>query len=152
LRRLGGLLGTGGLLLLGIDLKKDEARMLRAYNGARGLFAAFNLNLLTRINRELDGDFDLAAFRHEARYAAGAGRIEIYLIARRDCAFHAAGRTLRFQAGDTVHMENSYKYTVGEFQALAGQVGWSPLRAWSDDERLFSIHLLQRAEAGGSAA
>jgi dimethylhistidine N-methyltransferase len=150
LRRLGGMLGEGSLLLLGVDVKKDEARLLRAYNGAQGLFAAFNLNMLTRINRELDGDFDLAAFRHEARYAAGPGRIEVYLVARDDCAFQAAGRTFRFVRGETIHMENSYKYSVEEFQALAGQVGWSPLRAWSDE--LFSIHLLQRAAAGASAA
>jgi uncharacterized SAM-dependent methyltransferase len=142
LRRLAGLLGTSGLLLVGVDLRKDEARLLRAYNGCGGLMAAFNLNLVTRINRELGGDFDPAAFHHEARWVAADGRIEIFLVARRACAFRAAGRLFRFEEGERIHMENSHKYEVAQFQAAASASGWRPLRAWVDEARLFSVNLL----------
>jgi dimethylhistidine N-methyltransferase len=144
LRRLGPLLGARGLLLLGVDLPKDPERLRRAYNGCGGLMAAFNLNLLTRINRELDGNFDATAFRHEAAWVPAEERIEIHLVARRTCAFQAAGRCFRFVEGERIHMENSHKFGVARFQSIAQSAGWHALRAWVDEGQLFSIHLLAR--------
>jgi uncharacterized SAM-dependent methyltransferase len=105
--------------------------------------AAFNLNLLTRINRELDGSIDVAAFRHEAIYDPRQGRIEMHLISLRDHSATIAGRRFRFREGESIHTENSYKYTVDEFQDLAVKAGWHPENVWTDDARQFSVHLLE---------
>ena len=104
--------------------------------------AAFNLNLLARINRELEGSFDLDGFRHEAIYNARDGRIEMHLISRRAQDVTAAGRTFRFRAGETIHTENSYKYSVRQFQDLARSSGWRPRHVWTDKANLFSVHAL----------
>jgi dimethylhistidine N-methyltransferase len=137
-------LGPGGALLVGVDLKKDPERLHAAYNDAQGVTAAFNLNLLARINRELGADFDLAAFRHAAFYNAAAGRVEMHLESlARQCA-SVAGRRFEFAAGERIHTENSYKYTVAEFQQLATQAGFHPRRVWTDPEALFSVHYLTR--------
>src|SRR5262249_30714768 len=130
----------GGRLIVGVDLKKDARRLHMAYNDAQGVTAAFNLNLLARINRELAGSFDLGAFRHEVVYNPRAGRIEMYLKSTRQQAVSILGRRFSFAAGERIHTENSCKYTVGEFQALAGSAGWQPGRVWTDEDRLFSVH------------
>ena len=135
-------LSPGGRLIVGVDLKKDLRTLLPAYNDAAGVTAAFNLNLLARINRELEGSFDLDGFRHEAIYNARDGRIEMHLISRRAQDVTAAGRTFRFRAGETIHTENSYKYSVRQFQDLARSSGWRPRHVWTDKANRFSVHAL----------
>ena len=135
-------LSPGGRLIVGVDLKKDLRTLLPAYNDAAGVTAAFNLNLLARINRELEGSFDLDGFRHEAIYNARDGRIEMHLISRRAQDVTAAGRTFRFRAGETIHTENSYKYSVRQFQDLARSSGWRPMHVWTDKANRFSVHAL----------
>ena len=137
------LLGKGSTFLLGVDLKKPASILLPAYNDARGITAAFNLNLLSRINRELGGTFDPSRFAHDAVWNAKAGRIELYLESLADQTAHVLGRGFAFAKGDTIHTENSHKYTVDEFQALARAGGWRPVKAWTDADRLFSLHLLR---------
>lgn len=135
----------GGDMLIGVDLKKDAALLDAAYDDAQGVTAAFNLNLLARINRELGGDFDLAAFAHRAFYNETEGRIEMHLVSARRQHATVAGRTFDFDAGETIHTENSYKYSIAEFQALARCAGFEPLHAWTDADDLFSIHYLSGA-------
>jgi len=142
LRRLGRQLGAGSRLLIGVDLKKSKARLEAAYNDAAGVTAAFNLNLLERINRELDGTFDPQAFAHRAFYNDRLGRIEMHLESLRPQTALVAGFPIRFKAGETIHTEVSYKYTVDEFTSLVRNAGWSKIASWTDDEDLFSIHLL----------
>ena len=141
LRRARMLLGANAGFLVGADLQKDEATLVRAYDDGAGVTAAFNLNLLTRINRELGADFDLAAFRHEAVYNAGAGRIEMHLRALRPQVVTIACERVHFRAGETIHTENSHKYTVEAFRALAQSAGWETQAVWTG-EGLFSLHFL----------
>lgn len=143
LRRVGRHLGDGGKLLIGVDLKKDNAILHAAYNDAQDLTAAFNLNLLERINRELDGDFDIGNFRHHAFFNDRAGRIEMHLVSSRDQQVHVAGRSMSFAAGESLHTENSYKYTIDEFRTLAAESGFVAEQVWTDDQRLFSVHCLR---------
>jgi uncharacterized SAM-dependent methyltransferase len=135
-------LGRDSRLIVGVDLKKDLRRLLAAYNDPAGVTAAFNLNLLARINRELAGAFDLKAFRHHAIYDAHEGRIEMHIVSLEDQTVRALGRQFRLRAGESIHTENSYKYTVQQFQDLARSAGWAPRRAWLDENRLFSVHEL----------
>jgi L-histidine Nalpha-methyltransferase len=143
LSRARGLLGQGSLFLIGVDLKKDLDVLLPAYDDAQGVTADFNLNLLARINRELDGDFDLSCFAHEATYNDAAGRVEIHIVSLSDQQVSVLGRKFRFKQGECIHTENSHKYSVEEFQALATSSGWTPVEAWTDANRLFSLHLLR---------
>lgn len=142
LRRLGRRIGTGGRLLIGVDLKKPRHVLEAAYDDALGVTAAFNLNLLARINRELDGTFDLDRFAHRAFYDAGKGRIEMHLESLDDQTAMVAGVPFHFARGETIHTEVSYKYSVAGFQRLAAGAGWRCVRTWCDAEGLFSIHLL----------
>ncbi len=135
-------LSPGGRLIVGADLKKDARKLVLAYNDAAGVTAAFNLNLLARINRELGGAFDLAAFRHEAIYNPRDGRIEMHLVSTRAQEVAICGRRFRFRAGESIHTENSYKYSIGQFQDLARSAGWQPRRVWTDAGNLFSVHEL----------
>lgn len=135
-------LGPDGRLLIGVDLKKDPRVLHAAYNDAAGVTAAFNMNLLVRINRELGGTFGLDAFRHEAFYNADAGRIEMHLVSLRNQTVRLSGRAFAFAAGETIHTENSYKYSIDEFVALAATAGYRPIGVWTDPARLFSNHLL----------
>ncbi|MGH8620509.1 MAG: L-histidine N(alpha)-methyltransferase [Burkholderiales bacterium] len=136
------LLGRGGGFLIGVDLKKDRGRLDAAYNDARGVTAAFNLNLLARINRELGADFDLSAFRHRAFYDEKSGRIEMHLESAKSQVVTVGGRGIAFRKGETIHTENSYKYSVREFQDLAASAGLAPAECWMDPDRLFSVHYL----------
>lgn len=142
LRGAGQLAGAGGALLIGVDLKKDASRLNAAYNDARGVTAEFNLNLLARINRELGADFDSSAFRHRAFYDERLGRIEMHLQSVKAQTVTIGGRSVRFRAGETVHTENSYKYSVREFQELGAAAGLMPVACWMDAEQLFSVHYL----------
>ena len=145
LRRLRTTLGPRARLLLGADLVKDPARLEAAYDDAAGVTAAFNLNLLRRLNREAGADFDLAAFRHRAVSNEGAGRVEMHLVSLRDQAVHLAGRRIPFAEGETIHTENSHKYRPEGMRALAAAGGWRDLALWTDPERLFSVWLLGAA-------
>ena len=136
---------AGGSLLVGVDLKKDSRILDTAYNDSRGVTAAFNLNLLARINRELGGNFDLDAFEHRAFYSQQYGRVEMHLRSTRQQSARIHGGAFSFSENETIHTENSYKYTIGEFQSVARRAGFSPERVWSDVDRLFSIHYLKAA-------
>ena len=118
----------------------DTARLLAAYDDRAGVTAEFNLNLLHRINREFGGDFDPAAFCHEARYNAAESRIEMHLVSRKNQQVHVAGQRFAFAEGESIHTENSYKYTAESFATLARQGGWQPLAEWRDPDGLFSLH------------
>jgi dimethylhistidine N-methyltransferase len=137
------LLGPGSAFLIGVDLKKPASILVPAYDDAKGVTAAFTLNLLARINRELDGTFDPARFAHEAIYNAKAGRIEIYIKSLAEQIVRVGARAFAFAEGERIHTENSHKYTVAEFQALARACGWQPVKVWTDAADLFSLHLLR---------
>ena len=138
-------LGQGSLLLVGVDLRKDPAQLIPAYDDAAGVTAAFNRNILARLNREADADFDLAEFSHQALWNEAHSRIEMHLVSERPQTVRIAGRRIAFQAGETIHTENSYKWTVPHFTELARRAGWSSLHAWTDKADLFSTHLLEVA-------
>lgn len=143
LRRARRLLGANSAFIVGVDLKKDAATLIRAYDDSVGVTAEFNLNLLRRINRELGADFDLTSFAHLAVYNEAAGRVEMHLRSTRPQTVSIAGHRFRFQAGETIHTENSHKYAVEEFQAMACQAGWTPRAVWTGPDRLFSLHWLE---------
>jgi dimethylhistidine N-methyltransferase len=151
LRRTARLCGPGGGLLLGADLIKDPRIIEAAYNDAQGVTAAFNLNLLARINRELGGDFHLDQFAHRAFYDGTLGRIEMHLVSRSAQSVHVGKETFYFEAGESIHTENSHKYSLAGLRDLAEAGGFETKRIWSDDSRLFSVHYLvvRRADAGG---
>ncbi len=143
LQSIAALVGAGGFLLIGVDLKKDRRILLAAYDDAAGVTARFNLNLLQRINRELGGDFDLDHWRHRALYNEADGRIEMHLVSSCTQTVHLSGRAFEFSEGETIHSENSYKYSIEEFIALATQAGFTVQEVWVDDDRLFSVHLFR---------
>ena len=145
LRVFRAMLSSGGRLIVGVDLKKDVRTLVEAYNDAAGVTAAFNLNLLVRINRELGGNFDVGAFRHDAIYNPREGRIEMHLESLAQQEVMVCGRRIRFKSGERIHTENSYKYSIGQFQDLARSADWQPGRVWTDDEALFSVHELTSA-------
>ncbi|GGF72129.1 dimethylhistidine N-methyltransferase [Azorhizobium oxalatiphilum] len=136
-------LGPGSRLIVGVDLVKDPRLLNAAYNDAAGVTARFNLNLLTRANRELGTDFDPDAFAHRAFFNAPSSRIEMHLVSRSPQAIHLGGRTFPFAAGESLHTESSYKYTPASFAALARSAGWTPEALWTDRDRLFSVHVLR---------
>ena len=138
LRQFRALLGPGAQLLIGMDRVKPVDRLIAAYDDPQGVTAEFDLNLLTRINRELDGDIPVDAFRHEARWNDILSRIEMHLVAVRDVEFSIAGRRFHFARGSSIHTENSHKYGArgGRVLLLAG--GWTPLAEWSDADGDFA--------------
>jgi dimethylhistidine N-methyltransferase len=139
LGRIARLCGPGGGLLIGVDLKK-EARLLEpAYDDRQGVTAAFNLNLLARINRDLGADFDLERFEHRAFYDARHGRIEMHLVSRQAQVVHVGGTPVRFAAGETIRTEYSYKYSREEFARLAQAAGMEVRQVWTDEQGLFSV-------------
>jgi dimethylhistidine N-methyltransferase len=140
LARWAPLLGAGGGALIGVDLKKDPARLNAAYNDTEGVTAAFNLNLLTRFNRELGANFELAEFRHHAFYDEQAGRIEMHLESLRDQSVFIGGRQIVIEALETIRTEISCKYSIAEFQQLGRDAGYIPVRCWTDEEELFAVH------------
>lgn len=136
------MLRVDGRMIVGVDLKKDAQTLVKAYNDSAGVTAAFNLNILARINRELGSAIDVASFRHEAIYDPRLGRIEMHLVSNVEQTIGICGRRFHFFAGERVHTENSYKYTVSEFQELAGRAGWLTGSVWTDAAAQFSIHEL----------
>jgi L-histidine Nalpha-methyltransferase len=135
--------GPGGALLIGVDLTKPRSVLEPAYDDARGVTAEFNRNLLRRANRELGADFDLAAFDHRAFWNASLGRVEMHLVSRRDQVVRIAGRAIPFAKGESIHTENSHKYELAGFAALAAAAGFTVERVWTDDAELFSVQLLR---------
>ena len=142
LRSARDILGQGAQMVIGVDLEKDERVLYEAYNDKAGVTARFNLNVLHRINRELGGNFDLSAFRHRAIYNRERHRIEMHLISRRAQTARVLGRSFSFRAGETIHTENSFKYSLVRFSALARGSGWSPSQCWTDSAGMFSVHAL----------
>ena len=132
--------GRHGAMIVGVDLKKDANVLHAAYNDARGVTAAFNLNLLARINRELGGDFDLRRFAHYAFYEPTAGRIEMHLVSTEKQTVAIGAHRFSFGRGESIHTENSYKYSIAEFQALAAAAGFRCAKVWTDARRWFSVH------------
>jgi dimethylhistidine N-methyltransferase len=143
LRRVRGHVGGVGRAIVGVDLKKDADILVRAYNDSAGVTAAFNLNLLERINRELGGDFDLGRFAHEARWNADSSAIEMHLVSLEAQQATIDGRTIRFTAGETIHTEDSRKYSTDGFKVLAAAAGWRVAHVWTDQEGLFALFGLQ---------
>jgi dimethylhistidine N-methyltransferase len=137
------ILGDGALLVIGVDLEKDEAILRAAYNDAAGVTASFNLNLLVRINRELGGNFDLSGFVHHALYNRERHRIEMHLVSRKAQTVRLLGRNITFRMGESIHTENSYKYSMERFGALARGSGWAVKRSWTDKNSMFSVHALR---------
>jgi dimethylhistidine N-methyltransferase len=140
-------MGAGGAMLAGVDLKKSRDVLEPAYNDAAGVTAEFNLNLLVRLNRELDTDFDLDGFHHQAVWDEEASRIEMRLVSRGAQAVHVAGRTFRLEPGEILVTEYSHKYSQDAFRALAEANGFRVAEVWTDPEGLFSVQLLDVAGA-----
>jgi dimethylhistidine N-methyltransferase len=136
-------LGPAAWLVIGVDLRKDPAILVPAYDDASGVTAAFNLNLLHRLNREAAADFRPERFAHRAIWNEQEGRIEMHLQSLERQTAHLAGKTIRFERGETIHTENSYKHTVEGFRRLARDAGWQPGQVWTDEAGLFSIHALR---------
>jgi dimethylhistidine N-methyltransferase len=133
----------GGSLLIGVDLVKDPALLHAAYNDVAGITADFNLNLWTRANREAGANFDLALWAHSAFYNPPERRIEMHLVSRQAQTVALGGECFEFKEGDSVHTENSYKYSLADFEALAAGAGWRTQAVWTDPKHWFSMHLLQ---------
>tara|TARA_B100000315_G_scaffold257085_1_gene304743 strand:+ start:4213 stop:5193 length:981 start_codon:yes stop_codon:yes gene_type:complete len=142
LERVRHLVGDSGNLLIGVDLKKDTDVLNNAYNDAAGHTAEFNLNLLHRIKHELGGLLDISAFEHDAFYNEDLGRIEMHLTSRLDQSIEIGGQQFNFQKGESIHTENSYKYSIDEFIELAGGSGFGSVKAWTDADDYFSIHYM----------
>ncbi|MCX7283787.1 MAG: L-histidine N(alpha)-methyltransferase [Novosphingobium sp.] len=141
LRSFRATLGEGALLIMGIDTRKNPQLLEAAYDDAAGVTAEFNLNLLARINRELEGTMPLDAFEHRAVWHDGYGRIEMHLVASRDMTFRVAGQAFAMRSGETIHTENSYKYTLAEARLMARASGWEPMAYWTDAAEMFGLHV-----------
>ena len=143
-------LGIGAMLLIGVDRIKDPEVLIRAYDDPQGVTAAFNLNLLHRINRELDADIPVEAFRHKAMWNDGHARIEMHLEATRDIAFTIEGERFAMDSGETIHTENSHKYGPRDARLLLRAGAWTPIAEWTDEENRFAL-ILAEAQPPGTA-
>ena len=143
LRHLGQTLGNGGGLLIGVDLKKPAGVLHAAYNDRQGITAAFNRNLMTRINHELAADFKLDLFDHYAFYNPQQGRVEMHLVSTQAQMVSIGEAAFHFERGESIHTECSYKYSIAEFQALAESAGFKAIKVWTDIEQLFSVHYFE---------
>ena len=138
-----GQLGHDGLMVVGVDMKKDPALVLPAYDDAQGVTAAFSLNVLARANRELDADFDLRAFHHTVDYEARSGRLSIHLTSLKEQVVQVGEHLFRFAEGERLHVEDSNKYAPEDFCTLARSAGYAPEALWTDPANLFSVHVLR---------
>ena len=145
LRKMRSEMGDNGGILLGVDLKKDRERIEAAYNDKAGVTAAFTLNMLTRLNRELDADFELSGFHHRARYNSIAGRIETHIVSQREQCVHIGRRAIDFAQDEAMLVEYSCKYSLDDFAAMAAKCGLAVQSVWTDPEGLFSLQYLVRA-------
>ncbi len=141
LRKMARDAGPGGALVIGVDLVKGERTLVRAYDDARGVTAAFDLNLLARMNRELGADFRLSRFRHRSIWDSRLSRVEMHLESEEAQLVRVAGRTFAFDAGETIHTESAYKWEPRAFDALAAIAGWRPERTWTDERAWFAVNL-----------
>jgi dimethylhistidine N-methyltransferase len=148
LNNIAQILGPGAILIIGVDLIKPVEVLKAAYNDKQGVTAKFNLNLLKRINRELGGTFNLDSFEHHAIYNRERNRIEMHLASLKRQKVKVAGETIDFRAGETIHTENSYKYSVESLTALARGVGWAPVKVWTDADKYFSIQAFKLEPEG----
>jgi dimethylhistidine N-methyltransferase len=146
LRHAARVLGRGSVLIVGVDLVKDTNVLQAAYNDKQGVTAAFNMNLLKRINNELGAKIDLSTFEHHAFFNRERSRIEMHLASHKRQRFKVCGECVDFRAGETIHTENSYKYTVESFGALARGAGWAQTQVWTDAKKYFSVHVLTLRE------
>jgi len=146
LRNLATVAGSNGSLLIGVDMKKDPAILNAAYNDTQGITAAFNLNLLTRINRELNANILLDNFAHRAFYNTELGRVEMHLVSKQVQTLQIAGQQFELAEGETIHTESSYKYTPQEFIELAARAGFISRKVWTDRDELFSLHYFDTAK------
>lgn len=146
LARMRRLLGPGSAMVIGVDVPKSRTVLEAAYDDAAGVTAAFNLNLLHRINRELHADFDVERFDHRAWWNEEQSRIEMHLVSRDRQTVRIGDRQFSFEPEETIHTENSYKYSVEDFHALAQRAGYRPDEVWTDGRKLFSVHLLRAVE------
>lgn len=144
LQRMRGIAGANGAVLIGVDLLKPARRLLAAYDDAQGVTAEFNLNLLRRLQRELDAEVDIDAFRHEARFNSEQNRIEMHLVADRQTRIRIGEDCFDFQPGESIHTESSHKYSVRDFRTLAARAGLESVKCWKDPEGLFSMHWLEK--------
>jgi len=142
LRSARDILGRGAQMVVGVDLEKDERTLYDAYNDAAGVTARFNLNVLERINRELGGNFDLSGFIHRSVYNRDRHRIEMHLISRKAQSVRVLGHNFSFRPGESIHTENSYKYSLDRFTALARGAAWRVRKSWTDPAAMFSVHAL----------
>ena len=136
-------LGACASFWSGVDVRKDPAILLPPTTMRQGVTAAFNRNLLVRLNRDAGADFDLDCFAHRAVWNDAESRIEMHLVSRREQMVSLSGQTIRFARGETIHTENSYKYAPEHFAALAEKSGWHTAELWTDPAQLFSLHLLE---------
>lgn len=139
LTQIAGICEDNGGLLIGVDLKKDTNTLEAAYNDSEGITAAFNKNILSRINQELDADFNTDYFKHEAVYDKTLGRVEMHLVSTRDQIVHLGETEIRFNKGESIHTENSYKYDVAVFSEMAEKAGFEIQKVWTDEKRFFSV-------------
>lgn len=147
LARLAQAAGDDALLIVGADATQDPRLLIPAYDDRRGVTAAFNKNLLARINRELDGDFDLDRFDHQARWDAQQQRVEMHLVSRGAQQVTVLGRRFGFADGETLHTENSYKHGLLKFRALVARAGWAHRQFWMDSRGRYAVHVLERSSA-----
>lgn len=143
-----GVCGEDGGLLIGVDLKKDPAVLHRAYNDGQGVTAAFNLNLLERINRELGADFEPDSFEHYAFYNPGESRIEMHLVSQREQEIHIGETTISFQTGESIWTESSYKFSLDDFERMAARAGFRVKHTWTDRQTWFSVQYLENSNGG----
>lgn len=145
LKRFADMMGEDGLLLIGTDLQKPLDVLLPAYDDSAGVTAAFNKNLLTRLNRELAADFDVDAFTHEARYNTEHNRVEMHLVSERAASVTVAGRQIELNPGESIHTENSHKFTIEGFDEEAAAAGLRPVRVWTDNDSFYALRLYELA-------
>ena len=143
LGRIAQLVGNDGGLLIGVDLVKDIGVLEAAYNDQQKVTEAFNKNLLVRLNRELGANFQVDRFQHRAFYNRDLDRIEMHLVSEGEQVIRIADELIHFKAGETIHTENSHKYSIAGFHRLALRAGFHPVKVWTDPDDLFSIHYLQ---------
>lgn len=144
LKHYGKMIGSGGAMVIGVDLKKDSETLKRAYDDSQGVTAQFNLNLLERINREADGAFDVSSFSHEAFYNEKLGRVEMHLVSKIPQLVKVHETVFRFKEGETIHTESSYKYSIEEFCELAAKAKLKIVNHWQDKNSLFSAYYFER--------
>ena len=147
LRTARSILGPDAILIVGVDLEKDDRILQAAYDDDAGVTSRFNKNILSRINGELAGDFNISRFAHRAVYNRTSHRIEMHLVSQDAQTVHLLGHDIAFRAGESIHTESSYKYSVARFQDLARRAGWMPDKVWTDARDMFSVHALRAGSA-----